>query len=271
MVGCSACRRAGRRGLVNRSRDTTATTRDTGAIRAHMSELFDLLNFGTPASRHGGLSNSQPKSPTPSPRGRVAWEDSQPSSSPQELLAGSALPTRAADASVKENAPPPPTPQPAAPITSPSQRRSARLRRRARPSARGTYTYQMFTCAPGATLLSARTPAAPHGTPTRDESQLHPRRAEPRDRLRPHARDADAVTSPPVKRARPLGRVQSEPAVSPSQRHPRPAAASADDLHTHASAQDDAHGSDDSFSRLLDEDFPIDTTAMEELAELQGW
>ena len=170
-----------------------------------MSELFDLLNFGTPRvsgtpSRHRSLS--------PSPRGRIAWD--QPSSSPREALSPLlAVPPAKPREYVpeheeKENVIQVPEIQ-----KSPSVTRNIRARRRAR--AQHPYTYNMCSLAP---------------------PPQHKRR-------RTH-----------------IQRVQSDPVVSPG----------------HSTRADTNQlSSDDSFSRVLDEDFPIDSNALEEVAAEQGW
>ena len=179
-----------------------------------MSELFDLLNFGTPRvsgtpSRHRSLS--------PSPRGRIAWD--QPSSSPREALSPLlAVPPAKPREYVpeheeKENAIQVPEIQ-----KSPSVTRNIRARRRAR--AQHPYTYNMCSLAPPPPLQS------------KASSPQHKRR-------RTH-----------------IQRVQSDPVVSPG----------------HSTRADtNQPSSDDSFSRVLDEDFPIDSNALEEVAAEQGW
>ena len=65
------------------------------------------------------------------------------------------------------------------------------------------------------------------------------------------------ASSPQHKRRRThIQRVQSDPVVSPGQS---------------ARADINQPSSDDSFSRVLDEDFPIDSNALEEVAAKQGW
>ena len=185
------------------------------ALLQCMSELFDLLNFGTPhvydtPNRHRSLS--------PSPRGRIAWD--QPSSSPREALSPLlAVPPAKPYEYVpeqleKENSIQVPEIQ-----RSPSVIRNIRARRRSR--AQHPYTYNMCSLAPPPPPLQSKASSPKH------------------KRRRTH-----------------IQRVQSDPVVSPIR-------------STHADTKQPS--SDDSFSRVLDEDFPIDPNALEEVAAKQGW
>lgn len=201
--------------------------------RPCMSEVFDLLGLGTPIPHsYDGGTPSRHRSLSPSPRGRITWEDSQPSSSPQELLAGSVTPCKL---------PPPLSLEkenifaPQAPLsTSPSRVRASRTRRRMRAQRSAPYTYNM--CAP-------------------------PRRSAAQDTIRNgNSGNADTLCTTPgaptPKRPRSctFERVQSDPVVR----------SCTNDEPVHPN-------SDDSFSRILDDDFPIDAAALEEVAATQGW
>lgn len=181
-----------------------------------MSELFDLLNFGTPRT-HAGASRS--RSLSPSPRGRIAW-DACPSSSPHDASPARTTKAPAATPSLRR---PLPSPEPAGqenilpvqlpdPPKSPSVVRHPCVRRRARAPRPTTYTYHMCT-------VSTKLPHSP-----------------------PHGH------SPKRRKTRVLDRAQSDPAVNP--------------------VCDPS--SDDSFSRVLDDD-PIDASALEQVAAEQGW
>lgn len=198
-----------------------------------MSEVFDLLGLGTPIPRaYDAGTPSRHRSLSPSPRGRITWEDSQPSSSPQELLAGPNTPCKPPPSLSleKENIFAPPAPLPA----SPSRVRASRTRRRMRVQRSAPYTYNM--CAP------PRRSAAPDTKEKRCFATAYP--------------PAHPLPAPTPKRprSRMFERVQSDPVVR----------SCPNDEPAHPS-------SDDSFSRVLDDDFPIDAAALEEVAATQGW
>ena len=198
-----------------------------------MSEVFDLLGMGTPVPRaYDGGTPSRHRSLSPSPRGRITWEDSQPSSSPQELSVGSATPCKLPPSISleKENIFAPPAPPP----MSPSRVRASRSRRRMRAQRSAPYTYSM--CAP------PRRSVANDTIGKRNSSHVDPpshttRALAPK---RPQSRTFERVQSDPVVRS-----CTNDEPVPPS--------------------------SDDSFSRVLDDDFPIDAAALEEVAATQGW
>ena len=142
------------------------TWRSQHARRAAMSEWFDLLNFGTPVDRCEDATPRRHRSASPSPRGRVAWRDTQPSSSPH------GVPDMRPDTPSAKGHDEMPAPdlfaQENAPIqVSPSTVRTVRARRQARRAQAHTpYAYPMYTFAP-ATKSAApeRRKAAPPKSP----------------------------------------------------------------------------------------------------------
>ncbi|WFD32677.1 hypothetical protein MSPP1_003726 [Malassezia sp. CBS 17886] len=212
-----------------------------------MSALFDLLSYGTPVSRR--LNETSPRrhrSLSPSPGGRVAWRDSQPSSSPHaavgvvdvsEALGRPALPRALPADPLREGTPPPllGADQPA----SPSRARALRERRRQRRvAAHMPYAYSMFPEPTAHRVLDAFSFAE---------------------------RPSDPPLDPPRDAAMDLG------ADPPSDAFLWPSSDSLPSPPSHrAATEPPAQGSDDSFSRL-DEVFALDVGEMEKMARCQGW
>lgn len=202
-----------------------------------MSEVFDLLGLGTPVPHaYEAGTPGRHRSLSPSPRGRILWEDSQPSSSPQDLLVGSTTPCKppSSVSLEKENIFAPQAPPP----TSPTRTRGLRTRRRMRAQHTAPFTYHM--CAP------------PRRTAAQDTSF---RQSSAKEDISSNDRtDTPRASSPKRRKYHKIERVQSDPVVR--------SCISEEPLQI---------SSDDSFSRILDDDFPIDAAALEEVAATQGW
>ncbi|KAL4400513.1 hypothetical protein ACI68E_003431 [Malassezia pachydermatis] len=231
-----------------------------------MSELFDLLNFGTPIHGHGAP--DRPRSASPSPRGHVAWAASQPSSSPKELwdlassmaLPAGALPpplnekTNMFDTSMHDTTDG---------VKSPSQIRATRTRRRARASAVPvSYTYNMCLYAPSSstshTNTSKETSPEPPAKRRRQHSGIQRTRSDP-------TASTSSPSHTPTPPHAPLSPTPTRPCSSSTV--PTPAKTN----KTKKEEDVAAPSSDDSFARILEDDFPIDVAAVEEMAALQGW
>lgn len=209
---------------------------------APMSELFDLLRFDTPTSQRD-VTDSAGKHPSlsPSPRGRIAWGESQPSSSPKCTGGSAPLLAPATPAKLlpdnlfldKEN-------QVLAQDIqkSPSAIRRTRVRRRSRTPLPTPYTYNMCAIVPPVTS-SARSDYEPR-KPLRKRHKVH---------------GITRIESDLGQDRIPTPKSQNLPPCAMDKKnceHPQPS-------------------SDDSFSRVLDEDFPIDAYALEQIAAQQGW
>lgn len=209
---------------------------------APMSELFDLLRFDTPTSQRD-VTDSAGKHPSlsPSPRGRIAWGESQPSSSPK--CTGGSAPLLAPATPAKL---PPDNPfldkenQVLAQDIqkSPSAIRRTRVRRRSRTPLPTPYTYNMCAIVPPVTS-SARSDYEPR-KPLRKRHKVHGITRIESDL------GQDRITTPKSQNLPPCAMDKK------NCEHPQPS-------------------SDDSFSRVLDEDFPIDAYALEQIAAQQGW
>lgn len=283
--------------------------RDSGGTRAQprcscaaaMSDLFDALSFGTPVRGHGA--NGQPerhRSLSPSPRSRVAWQGSQPSSSPREwanlaLELAPPVPEERAGGSAS-------TDPVAAVPSSPSRIRASRARRRSRVSAAvPPYAYNMcavpLSCSHAANTgpaVPAAKRARPHGMERVQSDPVTPHARRPRRDTHPSSSSTDSTPtatgsstargkSQDASTPRAVSRtdaVEQRDSVGRPQQAPR-RDASADPAQTDATPvaparPDDAAAavvpsSDDSFGRILEDDFPIDAAALEEVAAQQGW
>lgn len=198
-----------------------------------MSAWADL--FGTPRSRRDALHTPRRhRSASPSPRVRITWRDTQPSSSPHDA-ATSAEPALSLDGELHDSK------DPGADAGAPDL--------------------------PSPTAGKENVPAAPHVGPARA--------ARARRRARRHTPYGGGLFGPPAADAteqaadarvhRPFERTQSDPLAG---RHttPRAPRAPADQLGVVAEAS-----SDDSFSRIMEEEFSLDAAAVEELAQREGW
>lgn len=185
------------------------------------------------AGKHPSLS--------PSPRGRIAWGESQPSSSPKCTGGSAPLLAPATPAKLppdnlfldKEN-------QVLAQDIqkSPSAIRRTRVRRRSRTPLPTPYTYNMCAIVPPVTS-SARSDYEPR-KPLRKRHKVHGITRIESDL------GQDRITTPKSQNLPPCAMDKK------NCEHPQPS-------------------SDDSFSRVLDEDFPIDAYALEQIAAQQGW
>lgn len=210
-----------------------------------MSELFDLLNIGTPGSAR---QRHRRASPSPSPCARVAWRDAQPSPSPDGAHLDDECPEAPAHlATAKENIPfgfgtvlaPP----------SPTRLSAVRARRRARRSQSNKYVY------------------------ARPSDERHASNLKPRTSPRTLSRvQSDPTASSPLSTARECDKSGCADAL------PTDATAHAGCADTTRFSNDNAlptgsamcPSSDDSFSRILDES-PMDAAAVDEIASRQGW
>ncbi|PKI84931.1 hypothetical protein MVES1_001468 [Malassezia vespertilionis] len=209
-----------------------------------MSELFDLLNFGTPSG--SDRTSRRHRSLSPSPQQCVSWRDTQPSSSPHDALCDihtgpSPAKNPVLDLLVTEQGGQENTPKEQ--YASPSRLRTVRARQQARRSHAHPYAYHMYAYTHRAPCTSA------HTTLAQGDQKLS---------AVTYKKPSNLCTPRPA-------RVSSDPVAGQNGKTVRT------ECHTENIRRDgDKPGSDDSFSKIFDED-PIDAAAVEELAQRQGW